>query len=244
MSDLYFEDEMSIHGQKKLRLCYISNPNLIHTRRWVTWFARRGHTVCLLADVPLKEDWSEVPVVDLSKIFYARYIRFPIWTVWLKRFLRQWGPDVLHAHRINSAGWLAAASGFHPYVITPWGTDIFVQPQQSWMARLLARYTLSHADLVTCLSHAMEGQVAQLGALASALHIVQFGVEMDIFKPGSATASTSMDLRSRFSLPDNARIVLSPRAVTPIYNLDIILQSIPLVREHCPDAIFIFLTTD
>ena len=78
MSDLSFEDEMSIHGQKKLRLCYISNPNLIHTRRWVTWFARRGHDVCLLADVPLKENWSEVPVIDLSKVFYARCIRFPI----------------------------------------------------------------------------------------------------------------------------------------------------------------------
>jgi glycosyltransferase involved in cell wall biosynthesis len=195
----------------------------------------------LLADVPLKESWSEVPVIDLSKFFHARYIRFPIWALWLKRFLRQWHPDVLHAHRINSAGWMAAASGFHPYVITPWGTDIFVQPQQSWVARLLARFTLRQADLVTCLSHAMEEQAIQYGALASTLRIVQFGVDMDIFKPGSATASTSIDLRSRYSLPDHARIVLSPRAVTPLYNLDIILQSIPIVRECFPDTIFIFL---
>jgi glycosyltransferase involved in cell wall biosynthesis len=227
--------------QAKLRLCFISNPNLIHTRRWVSWFARRGHTICLLADVPLKEPWQEVPVIDLSKIFYARFIRFPIWTVWLRRFLRQWHPDILHAHRINSAGWLAAASGFHPYVVTPWGTDIFVQPQHSWVARLLARFTLKHADLVTTISQTMGEQALRLGARASVLRSIQFGVELDIFTPGLANSSESMNLRKILSLSEKARVVLSPRAVTPIYNLDIVLQSIPLVRESFPDAIFIFL---
>jgi hypothetical protein len=61
--------------RKKLRLCYISNPNIIHTRRWVGWFAKRGHMVCLLADVPTKEPWSEVPVIDLSEFFRAPIIR-------------------------------------------------------------------------------------------------------------------------------------------------------------------------
>jgi len=227
--------------QVKLRLCYISNPNLIHTRRWISWFAQHGHTVCLLADVPLKEDWSDVLVIDLSKIFYARFVRFPIWTVWLKNFLREWRPDILHAHRINSAGWMAAASGFHPYVVTPWGTDIFVQPQHSLIARLLAWYTLRQADLITTISHAMDVQAIQLGARANTLKRVQFGVELDTFKPGIATSQENLDLRRSLSLPENARVVLSPRAVTPLYNLDIILKSIPLVRERVKEAIFIFL---
>ncbi len=225
----------------KLRLCYISNPNLIHTRRWVSWFAQHGHTVCLLADVPLKEDWSEVPVIDLSKIFYAPVIRFPVWTVWLRRFLRQWRPDILHAHRVNSAGWLAAASGFHPYVLTPWGSDVFVQPQRSWVARLLARYTLQQADVITTISKALGEQVTHLGARAVTLRSIQFGVELEIFKPELATSQESMNLRKRLSLPENARIVFSPRAVTPLYNLDIILKSVPLVCERIPEATFIFL---
>jgi glycosyltransferase involved in cell wall biosynthesis len=228
-------------SQVKLRLCYISNPNLIHTRRWISWFAQHGHTVCLLADVPLKEDWSDVLVIDLSKIFYARFIRFPIWTVWLRSFLREWRPDILHAHRINSAGWMAAASGFHPYVVTPWGTDIFVQPQHSLIARLLAWYTLRHADLITTISQAMDVQATQLGARTNTLRRVQFGVELDTFKPGIATSTDNLDLRRSLSLPENARVVLSPRAVTPLYNLDIIMKSIPLVRERVPEAIFIFL---
>jgi glycosyltransferase involved in cell wall biosynthesis len=241
MSDPISENEQGSFPQNKLRLCYISNPNLIHTRRWVTWFARRGHTVCLLADVPLKENWLDVPVIDLSKFFYARYIRFPIWTLWLKRFLRQWHPDVLHAHRINSAGWMAAASGFHPYVITPWGTDIFVQPHQSWVAQLLARYALGNADLITTTSHAMWEDAVKLNARTDVLRYVHFGVEMDIFKPDLMIISEKKNLRRSLSIPENVRVILSPRAVTPIYNLDIILQSIPLVRARFPEAFFVFI---
>lgn len=228
------------NSQKKLRLCYISNPNMVHTRRWVGWFAKRGHTVCLLADVPLKEPWQEVPIIDLSKLFFAPIIRFPIWTVWLRRFLHQWRPDILHAHRVNSAGWLAAASGFHPYVVTPWGSDVFVQPQRSWVARLLARYTLRQADLITTISQAIGEQVIQLGARADTLQHVPSGVELDIFTPRFHSLQERLDLLRRLSLPEHARLVLSPRAVHPIYNLDIILKAIPFVRQRFPDAYFIF----
>lgn len=230
-----------LRSQQKLRLCYISNPNIVHTRRWVSWFAKRGHTVCLLADVPLKEPWSEIPVIDLSKIFYAPVIRFLVWTVWLRRFLHQWRPDILHAHRVNSAGWLAAASGFHPYVVTPWGSDVFIQPQRSRIARLLARYTLRQADLITTISQAIGEQVIRLGARADTLHRIQSGVELDIFNPELTSSKKRMDLLNRLSLPENARLVLSPRAAHPIYNLDIILQAIPLVRQRFPDAYFIFV---
>jgi glycosyltransferase involved in cell wall biosynthesis len=238
---IFKSDTVDTSTPRKLRLCYISNPNLIHTRRWVTWFASRGHTVCLLADVPLKEPWSDVPVIDVSKIFYARYIRFPVWTVWLRNFIRKWQPDILHAHRINSAGWMAAASGFHPYIVTPWGVDIFVQPFNSWLARFLAQYTVRKADLVTSLSDVMGKELLNLGATQDKLHKIQFGVEMEIFKPEANNNVDLLDLRRRLSLPENARVVLSPRAVTPLYSLDIIMQAIPLIRQRVPEAYFIFL---
>jgi len=234
-------EDNDLTSQQKLRLCYISNPNTVHTRRWLGWFAKRGHTVCLLADVPLKEPWTVVPVIDLSKIFYAPIIRFPVWTVWLRRFLRQWHPDILHAHRVNSAGWLAAASGFHPYVVTPWGSDVYRQPQRSRIARFLAWYTLKHADLITTISQAIGEQAIHLGARAESLSRVQFGVELDIFYPDVPTSQESIDLRRRLSVPANARLVLSARAVHPIYNLDVILQTIPLVCQRFPEAVFIFL---
>jgi glycosyltransferase involved in cell wall biosynthesis len=238
------ESRPSAEGQPaqpaRLRLCYISNPNSIHTRRWVGWFARRGHTVCLLADVPPKEPWAEVSVIDLSRYFHAPIIRFPVWAAWLRRFIRQWHPDVLHAHRVNSAGWLAAASGFHPYVITPWGSDVLVSPRRSWIARLLASYTLQRADMITTNSQSIGDQVIKLGGRFDQLRSIQFGIEMDIFNQDASNNTERADLLKRLSLPENARVVLSARAITQIYNQDVIMQTIPLVLQRFPQAIFVF----
>lgn len=224
-----------------MKLCYISNPNSSHTRRWIGWFARQGHETCLLADVPVKEAWQDIQVIDLSTFFHAPIIRFPIWSVWLRRFLQHWHPDVLHAHRVNSAGWLAASSGFHPYIVTPWGSDVFIQPKRSRIARLLARYTLRHADLVTVNSQAMGVQAVKLGAREGRVRNVQFGIEMDIFNPQELTNQQNIDLRKQLSIPEKVPLVLCPRAISPIYNTHIILQSIPQVRQKFPDVVFAFI---
>jgi glycosyltransferase involved in cell wall biosynthesis len=230
-----------LSSRPKLRLCYISNPNSTHTRRWIGWFAKHGYETCLLADVPLKEPWPDIQVIDLSEFFRAPIIRFPIWSLWLRRFLQQWHPHVLHAHRVNSAGWLAASSGFHPYIVTPWGSDVFIQPYRSRIARWLASYTLKRADLITVNSQAMGKQAVNLGAREDRVRNVQFGIEMDIFNPQNLTTQQKKDLRLRLSISEKVPLVLCPRAISPIYNIDIILQSILLVRQRFPEVVFAFI---
>jgi glycosyltransferase involved in cell wall biosynthesis len=207
----------------------------------VNWFVRQGHTVYLLADVPAQRPWPEVKLVDLSKRFYAPVLRFPIWTIWIRKFLHQWQPDILHAHRVNSAGWLAAASGFHPLVVTPWGSDVFIQPQQSNLARFLARYTLKHADMVTVNSYAMHDQVIKLNAHASAIKPIQFGVELDAFHPKNTSTRENSALRQCLGLPEEGHLVLSLRAIRPIYNIDVVLESVTQVLKDFPDTTFVFL---
>jgi glycosyltransferase involved in cell wall biosynthesis len=211
-----------------MRLCFISDPNSTHTRRWVSWFAKRGHTVCLLADVPLQEPWSDVPVTDLSKIFYAPIIRFPVWTVWLKRFLHRWCPDILHAHRVNSAGWLGALSGFHPFVVTPWGSDLNDLELQPHIARPLASHVVRSADMITADSQNLLLQAQLLGAAAIRCHCIQWGVDFKYFFPGK-----SPELRQQLEIRDGP-VILSPRAIDPIYNIHILLAAFPTVLAKFP----------
>ncbi len=208
-----------------MRICFISNPNSTHTRRWVGWFARHGHEVQLLADVPVQEPWADVPVTDLSKLTYAPMVRFFIWAIWLRRFLRQWRPDILHAHRVNSAGWVAAVSGFHPLVVTPWGSDLYQLPQQSRLIRWMARYVLQRADLVTADAQDLLKTAMLNGANPERLRLVQWGVDLEHYYPAPADT----DLRDELGLGAGP-VILSPRGVNRIYNLDVIIQSVAQIR--------------
>ena len=81
----------------------------------------------------------------------------------LARVVREIRPQVLHAHYVVEYGFFAAVSGFHPLIVTAWGSDILVAAQASPLARAIARYTLCRADLVTSNNDYMTRKICELG---------------------------------------------------------------------------------
>jgi hypothetical protein len=52
----------------------------------------------------------------------------------LKTACRKFDPDLMHAHYATSYGLLAALSGFKPYLISVWGSDVFDFPKAFFFA--------------------------------------------------------------------------------------------------------------
>jgi glycosyltransferase involved in cell wall biosynthesis len=218
-----------------MKICFISHPDVTHTRRWVDWFARRDHQVCVIADFPHQEPWPGRKVFDLSMHFNRSAFRYLPWALWTRQIVRAWQPDILHAHRVNSAGWLGAAAGFHPFVVTPWGSDLYLQPQRSVLAHRLARFVLSRSDLVTVDSHDLGQAAAQYGAQLDQIHTVQWGVDVDLFQPDIDCSQ----LRDKLQIEPAAQVVLSARAMSNVYQIHIIVESIPAVLQAAPLTIFL-----
>jgi glycosyltransferase involved in cell wall biosynthesis len=161
-------------------------------------------------------------------------IRYLPWVLWTRRIIQEWKPEIVHAHRVSGAGWLAAFSGFHPLVVTPWGSDLYQHPQRSWIARWLARYTLQRADLVTADSQDLCNTAIHFGASPERTCLVQWGVDRAIFHPAEKPA----EWKKRLGITTE-KVILNPRALTPIYNQETLLRAIPAVQASHPDSIFV-----
>lgn len=216
-----------------MRILYISDSNSTNTRVWVNWFANQGHKVCLISDTLSQTDWPGMKIYNLPAKFNVRIIRFLIWEIWTRQILNIWQPDILHAHRVSSAGWLGAFSNFHPLVVTPWGSDLLIHPNRSIIARKLAKIVLQKADLITLNSKTLLKQAIRYGADPTHSHQISWGVDLKIFHPEKTNK-----LREELGIGD-APVVLSPRGVKPIYNQDIIIESIPLVLSKFPKVIYL-----
>ena len=208
-----------------LTLAYLADPNSVHTRRWVEFFAARGHLVHLLIGM------DDVVRPGLSgQVTVHRYPRFgrrrlPIVSSLqgrraLRIALRRIRPDVLHGHYLTRHGWQARLSGFHPYVISPWGSDLFVTPRESTRARVWARLALRGADLVTVVSEHMRDAVLAFGVRPDRIELVHFGVDTVRFHPADRDATRL----SHLGLGDRP-MVFSPRAVRPIYRQDVVVDA-------------------
>ena len=144
----------------------------------------------------------------------------------VRRVLDRIDAEVLHVHYLTGYGFWAWLSGFRPYVITVWGSDVFRTLPTSRRHRLYGRLSLRGAAAVTADSVDLaEGAIAA-GARRDRTTVVQFGVDTARFSPMPANES----LRQRIGLRTK-RLVFSPRVIFPWNRHEDVIRAVATMPE-------------
>lgn len=221
-----------------MRLCFIANGQSIHTRRWLEPLIAQGDEIHLFSYTPLSEKLEGVITYDLTRLSQQAKLRFLYWGWWLRRKLKDIRPDIVHCHQLQPAGWLGVLAGYHPLIVTGWGSDVLVEPYRSKWRRYLLKIVLQQADCVTVPSNTMLEMLSLLGTPPDKLHLIPWGINSEIFSP---EPDDRIKTRERLGLPTQAFIVLSPRSLAAIYNHDVILHAFSQVVEVLPSAHLLFI---
>lgn len=202
--------------------------------RWLEAFSARGHEVVLLVD----SSEPQGPAVRLTPPSGVRVVAFRGYGRRLRppgalsarrslgRALAAIEPDVVHAHAVSRYGWLARIAGRRPYVVTPWGSDLFISARKSPAHGLLARLTLAGASLVTVDSLTLAAAAVGFGARPDRVRLVAFGVDTRRFKPGPADERLRREWRA-----EGRRVVFSPRSLRPVYRQDVAVRALTRLPE-------------
>lgn len=204
-------------GDRPLRLAFVANPTHVLVERWLNFFARRGHEVTVLDGFGFPDPRGLDERVRVIRYDARGTIQLPLAPTLharrtLRRLLAELRPDVVHAHSLKRYGWQVGVAGWHPYIISTWGSDVLLPPAGP-QARFWNRWTMHRADLVTAVSHVMRQAAIRAGARAERVVQVHFGVDTVRFSPAATTARAGTPL------------VFSPRAIKPIYNHETILTA-------------------
>ncbi len=220
-----------------MRLCYVANPNSIHVRRWVSHFLARGHEVHIVTCRPVETTLPEGAA--LHRLHAPKIPRLRNLAVGLavRRCIRTLQPDVVHAHQVSPDGWLAAMAGYHPLLLSAWGSDLLLAPRRAWRYRMLIRWALRQADAIVCVSETLAQAARSLGADPARVEVVPWGVDLTVFHP----APRSIAARHAWGL-ETGPVVVSVRAMRPLYNPLVIAQAIPHILSQVPRAQFVVRT--
>ncbi len=221
-----------------MRLCYIANANSIHTRRWVAPFVQRGDEVHVLSYMRVTRPWPEVALVDLTQLPGPPRGKRYYWAYWLRNYLHRTRPDILHAHQVTIAGWLGALTGYHPFVISAWGSDLLLEPKRSRWRRWKTRFALNHCDALTAPSPFLVEAALRLDAPRERVHLIPWGVETDVFTP---IPDDRLATRRRFGIAPEAKVIFSPRGLKPVYNHDILIQAAAQIASDSSSVHLCFL---
>lgn len=220
-----------------LRLAFLADGESAHTKRWLTYFVGKGYDVHLITSTakPIKGVKIHELRFSLARnTYFLAHASFPLRVLKIRKTVKEINPDVLHAHYITNYGVCAALSGFHPFILSPWGSDIMIDPQRSQIKKLFIRFALKKADLVhTASAHA---RLIELGCDPRKIFVQQWGVDTNRFSP----KARSQSLRSRLGI-DSGYLVLCARYWEPAYNVEVFVKAVPLVLKTMKNVKFVML---
>ena len=218
-------------GTENIRLAFLANGESVHTKQWLTYFVGKGYDVHLIT-------FTAKPIkgVKIHELRYFGKLAYPmrIWEV--RRAVTKIDPDILHAHYITHYGVYAASTGFHPLILSAWGSDISIDPQKSRIHRFFVTFAFKRAALVHTGDNVGRKRLMELGCDAEKIFVQQWGADTNRFSP----KARSQSLRRSLGI-DDVYSVLCVRWWRPNYHVDVFVKAVPLVLKKIPNVKFILL---
>ena len=216
-----------------MRVLLLSDVNSAHTKRWATSLKQKGIDLAIFSISRATDNWTEdqgirlfSPVSFKSGIFSSTLLvksTFLRLVPSLKRAIRQFTPDLVHAHYASSYGLLGALTGFHPLVISVWGSDIYQFPRQSLPGKMIVRFNLNRADAISSTSVSMISEIQRY--TSKDIEFVPFGIDLEQFHPFPAE-----------NLFESGTMVIGTvKALEPEYGIDQLIRVFRMVRDRHPD---------
>ena len=226
-----------------MKICLVCNARSIHFQRWARYLQKRGHRVKMFS-----QEFESIRGVEVSKLG-APKAPFPMFKSLkkilkalfrierafnMRRVLRNFRPDIVHAHFLTDSGWIASWTGYHPLILTAHGSDVLVHPKHSLIDRMIVRFALHKADVVTFVAQHMKRKILELGCEPSKLVYLSNFVNTDQFYSVSRERRYR---RNRIAKP----LIICVRGLHPIYNVRMLIEAVPKVVDEIPDARFLII---
>ena len=215
-----------------MRVLLLSDTYSEHTEKWALGLASNGIEVGLFsfnkASYPWHQNQKNITVLfeptqklnTESKLSYLKFVGT------LKRAIVQYKPDLVHAHYATSYGLIGALSGFHPYVISAWGTDVMKFPQKNFINKTILKYNLRKVDAICATSNTIKEFLKPV--TNKPINVIPFGVDVNEFCK-----------KEVYSLFDkNTFVIGSIKPLEELYNTDILIKAFSeLKKKHLDKAL-------
>ncbi len=213
-----------------MRLLLLSDTYSEHTEKWAIGLAERGIEVGLFSFNKASYNWYDRPRITvyfepeqpinaestLTKLSYLKYVSI------VRKIIKHFKPDVLHAHYATSYGLVGALCGFHPYVISSWGTDVMKFPDKNIFARGILKYNFRNADVLCATSKTIQEYIGRV--TNKKVEVIPFGVDTKVFSPAP--------VQSPFSNTEFVMATIKP--LEPIYNINLAIQALASMHKQYP----------
>ncbi len=163
-----------------MKIVLIAGADSIHTVRWAKSLAKLGNEVHIISQHSNKESFDEL--VTLHLLPFRGILGYFTMVPAVRKIINEIKPDIVNAHYASGYGTTARRLNFHPFILSIWGSDIFIFPYKSFLHKWVVKKNILAADMIASTSFAMAEQIRKIVPAIKQIAITPFGVDVKKFE--------------------------------------------------------------
>lgn len=218
-----------------MRILLLSNLLSTHTIRWAKALSKTHEILIFGFSLPTPDLEGELDGINfissgikdskpfrnysLKKLSYFKAIPQ------IRKIIEKFKPDILHAHYATSYGLIGAISGFHPFIISVWGSDVYEFPLKSIFHKAMLKYNLRKADVILSTSNAMAEQTSKF--TDKNILVTPFGIDLNVFYKN----------RKQNNANDGEIVIGTIKTLNKVYGIEYLIKAFKIVVDRNPEKI-------
>ena len=219
-----------------MRIAFLTSADNVHINVKAKALLALGHEIYYFGIRPSNNIHIKYPNITKFTVGYERMGYFSRLAVipQITKLVDKHSIDVLH---IIGMGWAFYAPFVKSKVVLENnGSDVILLSKWNILKYMLFRISYKYCDAVVQDSLVAQSAGISIGAPLENNQVIELGVDFTYFNP----RVRANEARKRLSIGIKDKMIFSPRGLTDLYNIDVIIESIPLVKQYFPDCRFVF----
>jgi glycosyltransferase involved in cell wall biosynthesis len=229
----------------EVRILYLTDNNSVHNRRFLEKLAVAGYQVWSWNIAATQPPAAQLPagvrtIASTKSVEHGSSpAQYRDLLPQLQSVLKEVHPAVVHAGPIQSGGYLAALSGFHPLLLMSWGSDLLLDAERNSEWQQATAFALLKADAFFCDCDTVRQRANRFRRFSDA-EIVRFpwGIKRGVFSPAGPLPPSDQFMRRT-----GTTTFIYTRSYEPLYGSDILLDAFARARSKNP-ALHLLLLGD
>jgi glycosyltransferase involved in cell wall biosynthesis len=210
-----------------MRISILGDINSSHTQKWISaYLSKKIEVQCISIndpDISFEHKNFTFQSLGIEKVKNNTGSTFSKWSYLLKvitvrKALKSFKPDHIHAHFASSYGMLALMSN-QPYYVSLWGSDILNFPHKNPLFKLILGLILKRSLKVFSTSNYMAKECFSLYKINPI--VIPFGIEIERFIP------------KEYPSTENPLIIIGTiKALEQTYGMDLLIKAFALATKE------------
>ena len=208
-----------------MKVLILGDVNSAHIQRWATGLSLKGITVAIWSLTESKADWysnCDIRLFGQQKAGRSSKLSYFFSHQSAKKALKEFCPDILHAHYASSYGLIGRKLKFQPFFISVWGSDITHFPK-GMVRRLLMQKNLTSANRIFATSQYLGDILREKWHRKST--IIPFGIDTEKFSPG----------KINHFFKSGEIVFGTVKALESVYRIDLVIAAFAQLNKNRPE---------